>query len=155
MAVAAAATMVAVLLVQSSGIADGWADGSLADVAFAILRELNTWIWVLALLGAASALLNVDNRATRYAGEASYPVYILHQTAIIAVAYVVVGWDFGVWPSFATVLVGSFGLTLALYEYTVRRTRVTRFLFGMKSHPRQRPVLHEPEPRREPVAAAR
>ena len=153
--IVALATMATVLYVDASGIADGWAEGSLIYTASEIFAEVNTWVWVLALLGAARAFLNVDNRTTRYAGEASYPFYLLHQTVIVAVAYVVVGWDLGLWPSFAMVMVGSFALTLALYEYTVRRTRVTRFLFGMKPRRRQRPVpaLPEPEPVRERAVA--
>jgi peptidoglycan/LPS O-acetylase OafA/YrhL len=154
--IGAVATMATVLYMNASGIVDGWAEGSLIYNASEIFAEVNTWVWVLALLGAARAFLNVDNRTTRYAGEASYPFYLLHQTVIIAVAYVVVGWDLGVWPSFATVVVASFGLTLALYEIGVRRTRVTRFLFGMKPRSRERTdTAQEPGPERvlEPAGA--
>src|SRR5678815_581028 len=45
---AAAATMTTVMLVWSSGANDTWSDGSLPDVAFALLEHANTWIWVLA-----------------------------------------------------------------------------------------------------------
>jgi peptidoglycan/LPS O-acetylase OafA/YrhL len=148
--IAAIATMTTVLGLEASGALAGVAEDSLPDVAFEILFQVNTWVCVLALLGVGRALLNVHNRATRYAGEASYPVYLLHQTVIIAVAFVVVGWDLGVWPSFALVMTGSFGLTLALYEFAVRRTRATRFLFGMKPRRTQRPV-EPPEPAPEPV----
>jgi glucans biosynthesis protein C len=87
---------------------------------------------VLALLGAGRALVGGPVRGLRYASEASFPFYVLHQTVIVAVAYAVVRWDLGVWPKFATLCLAAFVLTVALYELVVRRTRPTRFLFGMK-----------------------
>jgi peptidoglycan/LPS O-acetylase OafA/YrhL len=132
LAVAGAATMATVLSVSASGVADGWADGSAMWVVSELFHQANAWIWVLALLGAGHAFLNADRRILRYAGEASYPFYILHQTVIVAVAYAVVGWNVGVVPKYAAVVLGSLGLTLALYELCVRRWSATRFLFGMK-----------------------
>jgi glucans biosynthesis protein C len=130
--VAAAVTMTTVLLVSRSGANDRWGDGSLLDVAFSLLQEANTWIWVLALLGAGKALLGRPVRGLRYAAEASFPFYVLHQTVIVAVAYVVVAWDLAVWQKFTTVGLAALALTLVAYEVAVRRTNVTRFLFGMR-----------------------
>lgn len=133
LAVAGAATMATVLSISASGVSDGWAEGSPMWVVSELVQEANTWIWVLTLLGAAHAYLNADRPILRYAGEASYPFYILHQTVIVAVAYAVVGWNVGVAPKYAAVMIGSLGLTLALYELCVRRWRPTRFLFGMRT----------------------
>jgi glucans biosynthesis protein C len=130
--VAAAVTMTTVLLVSSSGANDRWGDGSLLDAAFSLLQEANTWIWVLALLGAGKALLGRPVRGLRYAAEASFPFYVLHQTVIVAVAYVVVAWNLAVWQKFTTVGLAALALTLVAYEVVVRRTNVTRFLFGMR-----------------------
>jgi glucans biosynthesis protein C len=132
---AAAVTMTAVLLVWRSGTEDGWADGSLPDVGFSLLEQVNTWVWVLALLGAGKALLSRPVAGLRYASEASFPFYVLHQTVIVAVASVVVGWDLGLWPAFASIAVASLAVTVGLYELVVRRTRATRYLFGMKPPP--------------------
>jgi glucans biosynthesis protein C len=140
---AAAVTMATVMLVWSSGTRDGWSDGSLLDVGFSLFEEANTWIWVLALVGAGKALLGTPIRGLRYASEASFPFYVLHQTVIVAVAYVVVGWDLAVWPKFATVSLAALALTLLLYEVVVRRTTATRFLFGMKPR-RPQPVPTTP-----------
>ena len=130
--VAAVATMATVLGVWHSGVADGWSDGSPLDVGFSLLEQANTWIWVLALLGAARALVSSPVRGLGYASEASFPCYVLHQTVIVAVAYVVVAWDLTVWQQFAIVCLAGFAVTLLLYEVLVRRTNATRFLFGMK-----------------------
>src|SRR5947207_5770834 len=86
------ATMATVLSVYHPGIDATWPNNSLPDAAFTILEQANAWVWVLALLGAGRALLNRDNRALRYASEGAYPFYLLHQTMIVGVAYVVVRW---------------------------------------------------------------
>jgi glucans biosynthesis protein C len=138
---AAAATMTAVLLVAGAGLDDRWGDGPLVAAGLGLLEEANTWIWVLALLGAGRALLSAPVPGLRYASEASFPGYVLHQTVIVAVGYVVVGWDLSVWPKFAIVSVTALALTVALYEVVVRRTAATRFLFGMRPRrPAPRPT---------------
>jgi peptidoglycan/LPS O-acetylase OafA/YrhL len=135
-------TMAAVMLVWRSGVEDTWSDGSLPNIAFTFFEGVNTWVWVLALLGVGHALLNRPNRALRYANEGAYPFYLLHQTVIVVLAYTVVGWNVGLWPKYGAVLLGAFVLTLGLYELVVRRTNATRFLFGLK--PKPRPRLAQP-----------
>jgi glucan biosynthesis protein C len=110
--VTAAATMTTVLLVWHSGADARWADNSLPDVGFSLFEQINVWVCVLALLGMGHLLLGRTNRVLRYANEGAYPFYLLHQTVILAVAYVVVRWDLGVWPKYAVVVAGSFTLTL-------------------------------------------
>jgi glucans biosynthesis protein C len=129
---AAVGTMTTVMLVWSSGANDTWSDNSPADIAVALLEQVNTWIWVLALLGAAKALLDRRIRGLGYASEASLPFYVLHQTVIVAVAYPLVSWDLPVWPKFATLCLTAFALTLLLYQVIVRRSNPVRFLFGMR-----------------------
>jgi len=129
---AAAGTMATTLLVWHSGVADTFAEGSLPDTLVSFLGNVNTWVCVLALLGAGHALFNRQNRVLRYANEGAYPFYLLHQTVIITVAYVVVRWNLGLWPKYGLVLAGSFALTLGLYEFVVRRHNPMRFLFGLK-----------------------
>jgi peptidoglycan/LPS O-acetylase OafA/YrhL len=82
------------------------------------------------------AFLTRENRVLRYANPAAYPFYLLHQTVIVAVAYVVVRWDAAVFPRYVAIVLLSLGLTVALYELAVRRTNVTRVLFGLKPRPR-------------------
>ena len=89
----------------------------------------------------------------RYSTEAAYPFYILHQTVIIGVAYVVCGWDWPAWVKFTVIVIVSLGLTLGLYEVAVRRWGPVRFLFGMK--PRKRASTAAPaEPAAPPASPA-
>ena len=126
-------TMAAVYAVNGSGLADDWTDGSIQEIAFQVVESSNTWLWVLGLIGAAGALLDrPPTPALRYASEAAYPWYVLHQTVIVLVAYPVVGWDLGIAPKYVAILVASTALTFGSYELLVRRWNPVRFLFGLK-----------------------
>lgn len=128
---AGVATMAAVYAVEIAG--PSISEDSVADAAYQLLESSNTWLWVLGLIGAAGTYLaRPSTPSLRYANEAAYPWYILHQTVIVAVAYVVVGWDLGVAPKYLLVLAFSTAITLMAYEFVVRRAYVMRFLFGVK-----------------------
>lgn len=101
------------------------------DVAFHFVRHFNTWFWIVALLGYGHRWLNFNNGLLRYAGEASYPYYILHQTVIAAIGYYVVQWDLSIAAKFSLICLASLFGTLAGYEI-LKRFNPTRWLFGMK-----------------------
>jgi hypothetical protein len=63
---------------------------------------------------------------------AALPLYILHQPIVVGVAYGVVGWDAPIVVKYLVIVAASLTLTVAAYDLLVRRTRVTRFLFGMR-----------------------
>jgi peptidoglycan/LPS O-acetylase OafA/YrhL len=67
-----------------------------------------------------------------YLSEASYPYYILHQTLIVAIAFAVVQWDTSLWAKYAAILIGAGFATAVFHELIVKRTRITRALFGMR-----------------------
>jgi peptidoglycan/LPS O-acetylase OafA/YrhL len=134
----AVVTMTTAMLVWHAGIADRLVEGSAAEAGWALFELVNVWVWVLALLGVGHAFLNRENRVLRYANTAAYPFYLLHQTVIVAVAFAVVRWEIGAWAQFPAIVLASFGISLGLYEFVIRRANVTRFLFGLKPRPRAR-----------------
>ena len=97
-----------------------------------MILGFNTWVLVLLLLGLARKFLCFSHRALNYLNEASYPVYILHQTVIVVVGFYIVRSEANVYAKFALITLSSTLLIFALYELAVRRTRITRFLFGLK-----------------------
>jgi glucan biosynthesis protein C len=111
-----------------------------------ITRDLIGWFCLIAILGYGKQFLNFTNGFLKYAGEASYPAYILHQTVIVIIAYYVVRWNAGVLVKFAIIVAASLAVTVVLYDVVVKRTNVTRFLFGMriKKTPEKEPA---PRPR--------
>ncbi|WP_406437860.1 acyltransferase [Streptomyces sp. NBC_01613] len=93
------------------------------------------WCWVTAILG----LLDRRPHTRRtpgpvlgYLAIAALPLYVLHQPVVVAFAYGVVGWSAPIAVKYAAIVVGSLVVIFLVYEYGVRRTRVTRFLFGMR-----------------------
>lgn len=75
------------------------------------------------------------SRAMLYLGVAALPLYVLHQPVVVAFAYGVVGRPAPMAVKYVVIVAGSPAVILGVYEYGVRRTRVTRFLFGMRPDP--------------------
>lgn len=100
------------------------------------LRGIIGWCWVIGILGLADRVLNFDNRALARLSEAVLPFYILHHTVMYIVGYYVIQWNLGVGWKWITITAVSLAITLAIYEFLVRRVGVLRFLFGMKPLPK-------------------
>ena len=92
------------------------------------------------------AIPGIQQQVPRYTAEASYPAYILHQTVIIIIGFYVVQWQASVLVKYATILVAALIATTLIYDLLVKRTNVTRFLFGMRL--KKKPVEERaPQPR--------
>ena len=90
------------------------------------------WFFLIAILGYGRQFLNFTNRFLKYNAESSYPVYILHQTVIVIVGYYVAQWTLGIAIKYAAILTIATGVTFIVYDLVVKRTNITRFLFGMR-----------------------
>ncbi len=110
------------------------------------------WFCLVAFMGYGRRFLRSDNRLLKYAAPASYPVYLLHQTVIVAVGFTVLKAGLGVPLSFAAILIGSLVGSIVIYEL-LRRVNVLRFLFGMKTVRRGRAGLRPELPSR-PTSSA-
>jgi peptidoglycan/LPS O-acetylase OafA/YrhL len=97
------------------------------------LRTLCGWCWIITFLGMARKFLSFSNRFLSYANEAVLPFYILHHMVIIGVGFYVIQWDIPVLAKYLLIIVMSFAIIVLLYEFVVKRTNVTRFLFGMRT----------------------
>ncbi|MCW5965000.1 MAG: acyltransferase [Bryobacterales bacterium] len=100
-------------------------------VAWNLISAYFGFAWVMALVGLARHHIRQGGPKLRYATEAVYPFYIFHQTIMIAVGYYVIQWNWGVWPKFAVVAFATFLGSWIAVEL-VRRTALTRLLFGLK-----------------------
>lgn len=115
------------------------------------------WCWVFAILGLLDRPRRPRGRAGRdgtlaYLALAALPLYVLHQPVVVAFAYGVVGWSAPMPVKYAVIVGASLAVILVLYEYGVRRTAVTRFLFGMRPGTPAAPAPARPDP---PPASAR
>ena len=115
----------------TQGFRDSLPDPSPQLAAIVYPGMMGTWLMMVGLLGYGKRYLDRPSPALAYLAEGSYPVYVLHQTVIVVIAFSIVGW--AVWEplQWVALLVLSVLVTFALYE-GVRRWSVTRFLFGMR-----------------------
>ena len=67
-----------------------------------------------------------------YLATAALPIYILHQPILVTVAYFVVRWQVPALVKYAVIVAISFVVIFVVYDLCVRRTRPTRFLFGIR-----------------------
>lgn len=127
------------LLLSSSMPGIGYSPERIGVVA---LWSLCTWSWIVTFLGMARKYLSFPNRFLSYANEAVLPFYILHHMVIIVVGFYVIRWDIPVPAKYLLIIVMSFTIAMLVYEFIVKRTNVTRFLFGMRT--KRRPRLAMP-----------
>lgn len=93
------------------------------------------WCWTAFAVFIGMRFLDFSNRLLQYALQALLPFFVFHQPVIIVVAYYVVQWDAGIVVKLLAVVLGSFAITLAIYELVIRRIGPLRALFGMKARP--------------------
>lgn len=105
---------------------------SVGYVLYQMFRGINSWFWVVALLGLGRRYLNFNNSLLQYASEAAYPFYILHQTIVVAIAFYVVHWNISITKKFLVISTASLVATIVLYDLLVKRNNIVRFLFGLK-----------------------
>lgn len=91
------------------------------------------WCFVVSLLGWARRKLSYQTAALAYLTESAFPVYLLHQWAIVVPGYFLIRSPLGLWTKFLLLLVISTALTMAPYHLLVRPFSIPRFLCGMKT----------------------
>lgn len=89
------------------------------------------WIGSCAMISVAMKYLNKRTKLLDYFNKASYPIYILHQSILVAVAYYVLLHVNGLPLQVGIVMVTSFIGTIFLYEI-IKRIPYVRFLLGIK-----------------------
>lgn len=108
---------------------DDYTDG---HPLYQLFLSVNNMAWLLMMLGLGRRYLNHNFVGWRYLHRAAYPLYLLHQTILVGIAYVVLQWPLTNWLRFGSIVAFTLGLTLAIYELTVRRSKLLQFAFGMK-----------------------
>ncbi|MBZ5857427.1 acyltransferase family protein [Flavihumibacter profundi] len=100
--------------------------------SYALLNCLEIWMVILAISGYAKKYLNFSSPVLTYLNRAVYPFYILHQTVIVVIGYQVVQWSLPLLVKLIVLTILSAITIFSIYHFIIRRTRLTRFLYGVK-----------------------
>jgi glucan biosynthesis protein C len=111
-----------------------------ASLLFVFAETLMAWLPALALLGLAIRYLDVPSHLQRYLTDAAFPVFVLHGPLLAISTYYLLQTPLPSFVQVVLIITVTVISAFAIYEFVVRRTPVTRFLFGAKapkaeSHP--------------------
>ena len=99
---------------------------------YGVLNGIHIWTIILASNGYAMKYLNFANKRLSYLNSAVYPYYITHQAVIVASGYYVLQWDTSILVKLIVLIVICMLSIWSLYHFIIRRTKLTRLLFGMR-----------------------
>lgn len=130
-------------LADSAEGVDPLLDLDVASVSMRVAKGVSGFAWVVAIMGFARGKGGGANKGSReprfidragaYASEAVLPFYVLHQTVIVLLGFYVVEWPIHAVFQYLIICTASLAVILTTYDLAVRRTPLTRFLFGMKT----------------------
>jgi len=96
------------------------------------LFSLNSWCWSMVMICVGMRFLNYTNKWLQYSREASFFIFWIHHPVTFFTAFYALQWEVGLSVKMWFVLIGSFVISLGMYEFLVRRINPVRALFGMK-----------------------
>ena len=97
-----------------------------------ILDALQIWSIILTIIGYAKKHLTKSTPILQYLNKAVFPFFIIHQTIIVGLGYWIVQLKISIFPKYLLLSCCSSILIYTIYEYVIRRTKLTKFLYGMK-----------------------
>jgi len=103
-----------------------------ASLAYTTGWALSAWLVSLALLGLAMHYLAFSTPQQRYLTYAAFPVYLLHMPILTVSAYYLLKLRLPWYIQLVLIIAVTVLVAFGLFEFVLRRTPVTRFLFGVK-----------------------
>lgn len=107
-------------------------------LVYDVIKTTNAWCILLSIFGYGYTYLQFSNPFLRYANEAVYPFYILHQTVIICLAYPLINAPVHWFVKFIYLCVATFLICLGTYHFLIRKSNFLRIVFGMKAVKQQK-----------------
>lgn len=107
--------------------------------AFGIARMVQSWGMIIGLIGAADRWLNRDHPWRKMLNEAVFPFYLIHQTIIVVVAGLLLGWQIGPLAEFALLLAATVSGCWLFYR-AGREIGWLRPLIGLRARAERAPA---------------
>lgn len=102
-----------------------------SGICMGIYDNFFMWISIMMFLGMGKRFFDFRNSITAYLSKASFPVYEIHQSCLVATAYYILGAVSSVPVQYVSIIVLSACMTFAVYEI-FRRIPPVRFMFAIK-----------------------
>ena len=97
-----------------------------------LLIAIESMCWMLAILGFGSLYLNKNSNRLAFFSRAVYPVYIIHIPVQFCISYYLLPLSLSAGLKLILLLVGTFSVSLLVYEYIITRFQLIQPLFGIK-----------------------
>jgi hypothetical protein len=94
--------------------------------------SINSWLWIILLLIFGMRYLDFDNNWLKYSKQATLPFFLIHHPIIIVIAFYVVQLNTSMVIKLLSVMVGSFIITLGIFELLIKRISILANLLGVK-----------------------
>jgi hypothetical protein len=98
-----------------------------------LLDAIQIWSIIISIIGFAKKYLNNSSNILQYLNKAVFPFFIIHQTIIVALGYWIVQLNVSILSKYLLLSICSSMLIFGIYEFIIRRTKLTRLLYGMKN----------------------
>ncbi len=108
---------------------------------FSLASVTNKWLWLVSIFGYAYTYLNKESKLINYLNPAVYPIYILHQTLIISIGYLLTPFQLGAPLEATLVLIGTLSICAISYEI-IRRIPLLKPFFGLTVSADELPSLN-------------
>ena len=132
------AAVAAMAIAVSNGSLDlEAAPHTVMDGLFWILISIDSWCWTLFFIFIGMRYLDYTNKYLEYGQEAILPFFVFHQPVIIIMAYYAVQWQTSLVVKLLFVVLGSFCVTLGIYEFLISRISPLGRILGMKRRHRR------------------
>lgn len=104
-------------------------------LTYAMIYSIGVWAWTFAIIGTGLRFMSGFSARRRYVADASYWLYLIHLPMVMALQVSVAKWPLSWAVKFPLILLVSFGVMLASYQWFVRYTAIGAALNG-KRHAR-------------------
>ena len=97
------------------------------------LKAIESNLWIFSVFGIGYRYLNHPGQALSYLSQAAYPVYILHMIFLYLGSWLLVPLEIPTLLKLGLLILFTFSGCFVFYEFIVRRVRLLRPLFGLRS----------------------
>ena len=112
-------------------VAFGKDDFAWQSILFAFIRNLYGICTLFVMIAFGDKYLNRGGKVLKYLNQAAFPIYILHQSIMMVIAYFVVQWRIKIGLQFSIIAILTLVASFAIFEVS-RHFVLTRIILGIK-----------------------